>query len=203
MKPFRARFFTAMSYPAPERCFRNRLLDSGRSHQPSDSAAAASASPISDGALLRLQSPPAILSDNFLSAALHLKDEVVQATWSNTSATPRKNLSIYTGTLGTAFLCFRAYQATGNLQDLHLCRDIIQACSAASASMRRLGLLPHCSKSFIVPCSSVLMKLHDPLLPMPASSHVFFFGNLHVPYISPRSPWHFCPRSCCCQVLWQ
>lgn len=134
MKPFPARFFTAMSYPAPERCFRNRLPDSRRSHQPSDSAAAP---PISGHALLLLQSPPAILSDNFLSAALHLKDEVVQATWSNSSATPRKNLSIYTGTLGTAFLCFRAYQATGNLQDLHLCRDIIQACSAASASMRQ------------------------------------------------------------------
>ena len=72
--------------------------------------------------------------------------QVVEATWCNI---PGKfnNLSIYNGILGTAFLCFRSYQATANLDDLHICRDIIHKCAVESTSMRKLG---YCSLSDIV-----------------------------------------------------
>ena len=69
--------------------------------------------------------------------------QVVEATWCNM---PRKfkNLSIYNGILGTAFLCFRSYQATANLDDLHICKEIIHKCAVETASMRKLG---YCSLS--------------------------------------------------------
>ena len=43
-----------------------------------------------------------------------------------------KDYSLYTGTLGTAYLLFKAYQVTKNQNDLNLCSDIIKACESVS-----------------------------------------------------------------------
>lgn len=40
--------------------------------------------------------------------------------------------TLYTGTLGTAYLLFKSYQVTGNKDDLSLCSEIIQACEVYS-----------------------------------------------------------------------
>lgn len=40
--------------------------------------------------------------------------------------------TLYTGSLGTAFLLFKAYQVTGDKNDLTICSDIIKACDSAS-----------------------------------------------------------------------
>lgn len=145
----------AMSYPAPHRCFSNPLPDFNNDTHHASSSSASSQIPQADDSLhLLLRSSPSILSHKFLYAAVALKDEVVRATWSDPSAKLNKNLDMYKGTLGTAFLCFKAYQTTGNLEDLHLCRDIIQACSAASASMRQLRIMIPMSSQTAISISS-------------------------------------------------
>lgn len=43
-----------------------------------------------------------------------------------------RDYTLYTGALGTAFLLFKAYQVTGDKNDLALCSEIIKACDSAS-----------------------------------------------------------------------
>ncbi|XP_027075150.1 lanC-like protein GCL1 [Coffea arabica] len=82
-------------------------------------------------------------AETLLQAAISLKDKVVQVTWrgqwndyGNTDPT------VYTGLLGTAFTCLRAYEATGSLQDLSLCTEIVDTCaSIARSSTRHLTFL--------------------------------------------------------------
>lgn len=61
---------------------------------------------------------------------------MVKNTWEERSG----NISdptVYSGLLGTAFTCLRAYEATGDQQDLLLCAEIVDACAAVSpASIR-------------------------------------------------------------------
>lgn len=60
-----------------------------------------------------------------------LCSQVVQATWIRNG--PRvKDPTMYTGVLGTAFLCFKAYLATGSPQDLALFTEIVDSCCAAA-----------------------------------------------------------------------
>ncbi|KAK4584114.1 hypothetical protein RGQ29_022023 [Quercus rubra] len=83
----------------------------------------------------------------FLKAAISLKDQVVQMTWigqhgmdsgMGTSMDP----TVYTGLLGTAFTCFRSYEATGSQQDLLLAAEIVDTCSVvARASTRHVTFL--------------------------------------------------------------
>ncbi|KAK9990295.1 hypothetical protein SO802_025280 [Lithocarpus litseifolius] len=83
----------------------------------------------------------------FLKAAISLKDQVVQMTWTGqhgmvsgmgTSMDP----TVYTGLLGTAFTCFRSYQATGSQQDLLLTAEIVDTCAVvARASTRHVTFL--------------------------------------------------------------
>lgn len=53
-----------------------------------------------------------------------------------------EDFTLYSGTLGAAFLLFRAYQVTGNANELSLCLEIVKACDAASASSGYPLLLP-------------------------------------------------------------
>ncbi|MCO5555475.1 hypothetical protein L7F22_051133 [Adiantum nelumboides] len=68
-------------------------------------------------------------SRDFLSAALNLKNEIVETTWSRKEALSR-DLMVYTGVLGTAFLCFRSFKATGNDKDVINCLEIVKSCTA-------------------------------------------------------------------------
>ncbi|XP_073396751.1 lanC-like protein GCL2 isoform X2 [Physcomitrium patens] len=87
--------------------------------------------------LVALWIPPEFLehsfpnSKTFIKSAMELKNEVVQATWIRNG--PRvKDPTMYTGVLGTAFLCFKAYLATGSPQDLALFTEIVDSCCAAA-----------------------------------------------------------------------
>ncbi|XP_071735413.1 lanC-like protein GCL1 [Rutidosis leptorrhynchoides] len=73
--------------------------------------------------------------ETFLEAAIALKEQVVEATWTELCAGGGEIMdsTVYTGLLGTAFTCLRFYEATGSQQDLHLCADIVHACADAVA----------------------------------------------------------------------
>jgi hypothetical protein len=45
-----------------------------------------------------------------------------------------RDFTLYCGTLGTAFLLFKAYLVTNNKNDLALCSQIVKACDSASFS---------------------------------------------------------------------
>ncbi|KAH9314050.1 hypothetical protein KI387_022677, partial [Taxus chinensis] len=83
--------------------------------------------------LLRL--PYASAAQNFLQAASTLKEEVVRETWINTQGTVR-DFSLYTGSLGSAYLCFKSYEVSENPNDLSLCTQIVESCATATRGMR-------------------------------------------------------------------
>ncbi|CAI5999173.1 unnamed protein product [Closterium sp. NIES-64] len=69
------------------------------------------------------------LEEAFLGAGLALKDEVVHATWQHRRP-PRGSKTdpfLYTGLLGTAFVCLRAFHVTRSSADLDLAADITRA----------------------------------------------------------------------------
>lgn len=47
-----------------------------------------------------------------------------------------QDYTVYTGMLGTAYLAFKAYQVTKNVNDLKICSDIVKACDSASKGSR-------------------------------------------------------------------
>ncbi|GFY94028.1 GCR2-like 1 [Actinidia rufa] len=95
----------------------------------------------------------------FLRAAVSLKDQVVQVTWkgqgkNNTDATA------YSGLLGTAFACLRAYETTGSRQDLQLCAEIVDACaSVARTSNRHVTFL--CGKGGVYALGAVVANIME------------------------------------------
>ncbi|KAF3439251.1 hypothetical protein FNV43_RR17527 [Rhamnella rubrinervis] len=86
-------------------------------------------------------------AETLLRAAVSLKDQVVQLSWIGVrelgSGSGRiLDPSVYSGVLGTAFTCLRAYEATGNQQDLTLCAEIVDRCSdVARGSTRHVTFL--------------------------------------------------------------
>ncbi|CAI0460968.1 unnamed protein product [Linum tenue] len=54
-------------------------------------------------------------------------------TW-GTSGQPVRDFTLYSGTLGTAFLLFKAYEVTENKADMLLRLEIVKACDYASRS---------------------------------------------------------------------
>jgi hypothetical protein len=59
--------------------------------------------------------------------------QIVMETWGMTGQHVR-DFTLYCGTLGTAFLLFKAYLVTSNKNDLALCSQIVKACDSASFS---------------------------------------------------------------------
>lgn len=88
-----------------------------------------------DRVLQLLRLPYASAADKFLEAANSQKDKIVKETWVNTQATVR-DFSLYTGSLGTAYLCFKAYEMMKNPDDLTLCTQIVEHCATAAQGMR-------------------------------------------------------------------
>ncbi|XP_020089997.1 lanC-like protein GCL1 [Ananas comosus] len=72
----------------------------------------------------------------FLKAAVLLKNQVVEATWRDGGARC-DDPTAYAGLLGTALMCLRSYEATGSLDDLRLCAEIVDACAVAAQSWNR------------------------------------------------------------------
>lgn len=78
---------------------------------------------------------PAISSEMFLNAAIFLKDQVVDATWTGRGGRC-VDPTAYGGLLGTAIVCLKSYEVTGSTEDLRLCAEIVDACSAAALSSK-------------------------------------------------------------------
>lgn len=74
--------------------------------------------------------------------------QIVVETWGYTGQKVQ-DFTIYTGTLGTAFLLLKSYQVTNNKNDLDLCSEIIKACDSASSGSRFASLSSCMSKLLI------------------------------------------------------
>lgn len=77
--------------------------------------------------------------------------QVVMETW-GFSGQLVQDFTLYSGTLGAAFLLFRAYQVTKNANDLSLCLQIIKACDAASVSSGYFSFPSPLSNSLHLDC---------------------------------------------------
>ncbi|KAF8391375.1 hypothetical protein HHK36_023679 [Tetracentron sinense] len=78
-----------------------------------------------------LSLPYSTVAERFKEAAFDLKETIVMKTW-RLSGGCVNDFTLYTGSLGTAFLLFKAYQVTHNRNDLNLCSEIVMACDSAS-----------------------------------------------------------------------
>lgn len=58
--------------------------------------------------------------------------QVVQATWRRNALLPVDDPTMYTGVLGSAMLCFKAYLATHSAHDLVLAAEIVDSCCASA-----------------------------------------------------------------------
>lgn len=108
--------------------------------------------------LLRLLSSPYhLLSEKLKRAALDIKETIVVETWGLT-AQKVDDFTLYTGVLGTAFLLFKSFQVSNNVNDLSLCSQIIKACDSASVHSRYL-ILCFCEVNML--CGSLMGCCRD------------------------------------------
>ncbi|KAL0283977.1 UNVERIFIED_CONTAM: LanC-like protein GCR2 [Sesamum angustifolium] len=119
-----------------DRFFPNEMPDYIPETPSVESAAVAA----SDSLTKLLHLPYRTLSKGLKKAALDLKDAVVKETWVGKGKRVG-DYTLYTGALGTAFLLFKAYQVTGDKNDLALCSDIIEACNSASRGSGRVTFI--------------------------------------------------------------
>ncbi|GFP78597.1 lanc-like protein gcr2 [Phtheirospermum japonicum] len=94
----------------------------------------------SDSLANLLHLPYKTLSELLKKAAFDLKDTVVKETWF-AKGKRVADYTLYTGALGTALLLFKAYQVTGDKNDLSICADIIKACDSASIGSGRVTFI--------------------------------------------------------------
>ncbi|KAK8527385.1 hypothetical protein V6N12_054598 [Hibiscus sabdariffa] len=102
-----------------------------------------------------LSLPYKTLSDQLKTAAFALKETVVRETW-GLSGKRVQDYTVYTGALGTAYLVFKAYQVTKNLNDLKLCSDIVKACDSASKDSGRVTFI--CGRAGVYALGAVVAK---------------------------------------------
>ncbi|XP_059452165.1 lanC-like protein GCL2 isoform X2 [Corylus avellana] len=76
-------------------------------------------------------------------------------TWGMTGQLVR-DFTLYCGTLGTAFLLFKAYLVTNNKNDLALCSQIVKACDSASFSTTDVTFL--CGRAGVSALGAVAAK---------------------------------------------
>ncbi|PON87734.1 LanC-like protein [Trema orientale] len=102
-----------------------------------------------------LSLPYKTLSHRLKTSALDLKQTVVRETW-GLSGKRIQDYTVYTGTLGTAYLAFKAYQVTKNDNDLKLCLEIVKACDSASRESSRVTFL--CGRAGVCALGAVAAK---------------------------------------------
>ncbi|XP_052206420.1 lanC-like protein GCL2 isoform X2 [Diospyros lotus] len=106
--------------------------------------------------LLRLLSMPlSALFERLKRAALDLKETVVLKTWGSIRGCVR-DFTLYSGTLGTAFLLLKSYQLTRNRNDLNLCSEIVKACYSASFQSRDVTFI--CGRAGVCALGAVAAK---------------------------------------------
>ncbi|XP_078427422.1 lanC-like protein GCL2 isoform X2 [Wolffia australiana] len=103
-----------------------------------------------------LHEPFPSAADRFLRAGIDLKEKIVEKTWIEPGRRVRGDFSLYTGTLGTAFLLLKAYQITNNEADLRLCSEIVRACDSASQSSRCVTFI--CGRAGVCAIGAVAAK---------------------------------------------
>ncbi|KAK9268763.1 hypothetical protein L1049_000525 [Liquidambar formosana] len=102
-----------------------------------------------------LSLPYKTLSEKFRRSALDLKDTVVRETWGH-GGKRVQDFALYTGTLGTAYLLYKAYQVTKNKDDLALCSEMVKACDSASHGSRRVTFI--CGRAGVCALGAVVAK---------------------------------------------
>ncbi|KAG9145482.1 hypothetical protein Leryth_019844 [Lithospermum erythrorhizon] len=106
-----------------------------------------------DEALFSLLSMPySIISEKLKRAALDLKETVVL----QTCGKQVEDFTLYSGTLGTAFLLFKSFMVTQNINDLQLCCQVVEACDAASLHSRDVTFL--CGRAGVCALGAVVAK---------------------------------------------
>nr|GEW58010.1 LanC-like protein GCL2 [Tanacetum cinerariifolium] len=93
-----------------------------------------------DSLMKLLKMPYPTLCEKLKRTALDLKETIVVETWGVTGQKVQ-DFTIYTGTLGTAFLLLKSYQVTNNKNDLDLSSEIIKACDYASSNSSVVSFL--------------------------------------------------------------
>ncbi|XP_058092399.1 lanC-like protein GCR2, partial [Magnolia sinica] len=81
--------------------------------------------------------------------------QIVKETWVRAGRCVR-DFTLYTGSLGTAFLLFKAYEVTKNKNDLNLCIEIVRACDTASRESRHVTFI--CGQAGVCALSAVAAK---------------------------------------------
>ncbi|KAL0357632.1 UNVERIFIED_CONTAM: LanC-like protein GCL2 [Sesamum calycinum] len=111
-----------------------------------------------DSLLKLLSLPHSALSQKLQRAALDLKETIVVETWGATGQRV-EDFTLYTGTLGTAFLLFKSFQVAGNKNDLSLCLEIVKACDSSSAASRDVTFI--CGRAGVCALGAVVAKYID------------------------------------------
>ncbi|KAJ3682237.1 hypothetical protein LUZ60_014810 [Juncus effusus] len=131
------------------------------------------------GRLLSLPYPK--LSEKLLKAGLDLKEKVVKETWVRTKQRVN-DYTLYTGSLGTAFLLFKSYQVTKNETDLALSGEIIKACDSASKGLPFVTFI--CGRAGVCALGAVVSKLlKDEAL---ANHYLNSFNQINLPDTVPN-----------------
>ncbi|CAN6461792.1 unnamed protein product [Victoria cruziana] len=92
----------------------------------------------------------------FLQAGVEIKDRVVKETWLRAGGRV-KNFTLYTGSLGTAYLLLKAYRVTKDVNDLSQCAEIVEACASASRRMRDVTFI--CGQAGVYALGAAAAKL--------------------------------------------
>ncbi|KEH38770.1 lanC-like protein GCR2 [Medicago truncatula] len=102
-----------------------------------------------------LSLPYQTLTSKLQATALHFKQSVVSETWGS-GVNRVKDYTLYTGVLGTAYLVFKSYQVSKNVDDLNLCLKIVKACDSASANSSRVTFI--CGRAGVCALGAVIAK---------------------------------------------
>ncbi|CAL5406480.1 unnamed protein product [Camellia sinensis] len=113
----------------------------------------------SEDSLMKLLSMPySAFSERLKELDWISKKLVVVETWGITEQRVA-DFTLYSGTLGTAFLQFKAYQVTINEVDLKLCSEIVKACDFASSQSRDVTFV--CGRAGVCALGAVIKLLKD------------------------------------------
>ncbi|XAR56560.1 hypothetical protein NMG60_11037098 [Bertholletia excelsa] len=102
-----------------------------------------------------LSLPYKAVSERLKRAALDLTETVVRETWGR-SGRGVHDYTLYTGALGTAFLLFKSFQITNNIDHLKICSEIVQACDSASRGSGRVTFI--CGQAGVFALGAVMAK---------------------------------------------
>ncbi|KAH7533306.1 lanC-like protein GCL2 [Ziziphus jujuba] len=110
----------------------------------------------SDSLMRLLSMPYPSLSHHFKRTALDLRETIV-SDMRRVAGQREHDFTLYTGALGKAFLLFKAYQVTNNMNDLMLCSQIVRDCDSASLASRDVTFI--CGRGGVCALGAVAAKL--------------------------------------------